>query len=364
MSSQNKNTKGTVGFGSTLRPELNVKESKRTKSIRATRKLAGIQVCESNLKPGWGEMGKQGSLSSPFFYSTDRGSISRKSLPPILTPGSDLIPDLLKEMRAGWEIVSGSLVSDRGLHWLRSMAIKSEVLDPDDLLPPTMSEMAATRDYFSLEGNSIKESVAKIAANSGASFIITGEGKSKWLRLGPSEGTRLVLDVKRATLKVWYRHSGDTPCTNSAGDPPPLKANFPQVSETLHSSSIQLGVDDINCKGAVAVPGGDSMTSGLGAGVNSNELIDSLGRVRTQEDLDEEITFTHRPAITQRLVARTHAPRLFLHSPGIKDLTDRCRDWEGPTYPPQGANEIFAGVICRLNVPESNIGQRHLSGLR
>ena len=73
--------------------------------------------------------------------------------------------------------MSGSLVSDRGLHWLRSMAIKSEVLDPDDLLPPTMSEMAATRDYFSLEGNSIKESVAKIAANSGASFIITGGGK-------------------------------------------------------------------------------------------------------------------------------------------------------------------------------------------
>ena len=106
------------------------------------------------------------------------------------------------------------------------------------------------------------------------------------------------------------------------------------------------------------------MTSGLGAGVNSNELIDSLGRVRTQEYLDEEITFTHRPAITQRLVARNHAPRLFLHSPGIKVLTDRCRDWEGPTYPPQGANEIFAGVICRLNVPESNIGQRHLSGLR
>ena len=45
-------------------------------------------------------------------------------------------------------------------------------------------------------------------------------------------------------------------------------------------------------------------------------------------------------------------------SPGIKELIDRCREWEGPLYPPPGANETFAGVICRLKVRRSPIAGR------
>ena len=85
---------------------------------------------------------------------------------------------------------------------------------------------------------------------------------------------------------------------------------------------------------------------------------DSLGRVREQEDMEEEMIISHNPIVVQRIVPSVNLPRLFRHSTGIKELEERCKMWEGPIYPPPMANETFAGVICRLKVGPSEISGR------
>ena len=85
------------------------------------------------------------------------------------------------------------------------MAAGSRIHFLDTLPPLTTSVMQKNRDFLGKEGNSIQELVAKLAAELGASLILTGDGKSKWMRLGPSDGIRLVMDTKRLTLKVWHR---------------------------------------------------------------------------------------------------------------------------------------------------------------
>ena len=355
---------------------LNTDNSRKLNSITAARKLAGISIGKNMFTPLSAEDNVTSSLpaedkrpiaktSKLFTYRPVNGPTACRNLPPLLTPGANLVPELLKEVRAGWEITSGSLASDLGLHWLRAMAVDSRVFSLDTLPPLTISMRKKIREFIGKEGNSIRELIAKLAAELGASFILTGDGRSKWLRLGPSEGIRLVLDEKRHTLKVWQRPNDASCSSQGPGDPAQGGA---RPSELLPVSCEETSVP-ITCSPLVGKDGPSVLEAGTGDTISSNEnemsgfsedmsspiLRDSLGRIRTQEDLDEEITFTQRPTISQRVVPMVSATRLYMGSPGIEELINRCRDWDGPLYPPPGANETFAGVLCRLKVAPSTI---------
>ena len=300
--------------------------------------------------------------------------VAYRSLPPLLTPGTDLTPNLLKEVRDGWEIYSGSMGSDTGLQWLKSMSDNAAVILPGELLITTMMDKGETRKFF--KENSIKELTSALAMSIGASFIITGEGKSKWIRIGPSDGIRLVFDGKRGTLKLWKRPRAWSPMV-SESELPALEREAPGLVLQSKTEATELTLtppifklksegDLVQTANALPPQCGSSTRLVLvaepeGEGSRNVPLDvpnDSLGRVRTQEDLEEEITFTQVPVINQRIVPRVLTPRLFLKSSGIEDLITRCRVWEGPLYPPPGTNENFAGVICRLIVRPSLIAGR------
>ena len=284
----------------------------------------------------------------------------------------DLTPNLLKEVRDGWEIYSGSMGSDIVLQWLKSMSDNAAVTLPEELPITSMMDKGEIREFFKV--NSIKELLSALAMSIDASFIITGEGKSKWVRIGPSDGIRLVFDGKRETLKLWKRPRAWSPRVSEPKPPalekeaPVLQLKTATTERTLkhpilrlksegalvHTSNVLSPLSGSSTQPAlVAEPEGEGSSN-----VHPDVPIDSLGRVRTQEDLEEEITFTQVPVITQRTVPRVSASRLSLTSPGIEDLITSCRVWEGPVYPPPGTNENFAGVICRLRVSPSPIAGR------
>ena len=190
---------------------LKVRDSKRIKSLLATRRLAGISMEEDTTAPlaVKGSGGRQGS-NGLFKYQRKERPTAGRSLQPLITPGDNLAPDILKEVRAGWAIYSGSLSSDLGQHWLKVILDNSKVIDQGMLPPLNLERAKATREMFKVVGISMEERIARLAAEIEASFIITGRGKSKWIRVGPTEGTRMVLDVRKSTLKIWTRQSART----------------------------------------------------------------------------------------------------------------------------------------------------------
>ena len=90
-------------------------------------------------------------------------------------------------------------------------------------------------------------------------------------------------------------------------------------------------------------------------GVSHVTLDPDFGPVPAAPIQSRSHTLPQVPVSSQRNVPRVLAPRLFRESPGIGHMIIRCRDWEGPLYPPPGTNENFAGVICRLKVRASPI---------
>ena len=312
---------------------------KRLNSIIAARRLAGIP--EDVSEPLSVSHGLLTGPSKLFTYHPKTDLISRKRLLPLLTPGSGLNPDLLEETREGWNIISGLLTSDLGLHWLRIMVTKSQVIPMDALPSLTMTVMASTRNFFNNKVNSIRERLSGLASVMGASFILTGSDRPKWIRTGSSEGIRLVYDTKKSTLKVWRRLSTITSIisdccngTNSAAAPSSLEGADPEANLVIPlgvlstdgycngatSSESPSSFEGANLKANLVTPLADLDTVS-GASMDEIEVpIDSLGRVRTQEDLDKVLEFTNCPVIRQRTVAPVCRPRLFRDSVGIKEL--------------------------------------------
>jgi hypothetical protein len=128
---------------------LKESDSKRIKSLLATRRLAGISMEEDTTAPlaGKGSGGRHGSNGLFKYLRTERPTAGR-SLQLLITPGDNLAPDILKEVRAGWVIYSGLLSSDLGQHWLKVILANSKIIAPEMLPPLNMEEAKATREMF------------------------------------------------------------------------------------------------------------------------------------------------------------------------------------------------------------------------
>ena len=261
-----------------------------------------------------------------------------------------------------------------GQYWLWRMANEGRILNEKEVGTPKPGDVAKAADLLRTLGKEGRLNILRdIAKEKGATLMVSGGPKMKYIHTGAIDGETLDLNVMTGVLKIGLKRV-------RAGD---LMKGSSSLGKAGNEGGNHHTAEHDN-PGKHGLRGCLSTTSTPEPG---EELRDSTGTLITQEEAEEEREIAASgwslTPITQLVAAGSRraklsegqgaghgsemmkaglqgrlGPPLFRDSPIVKEFSTRCAAWKGGTYPPPGVNEVFGSIRSRLVIKDSTIAGR------